>query len=412
MKPLYALLPLLVATQAAQADFIKDSKGSLQIRNYYFDHDFQGGPGLDEMREWAQGFILKADSGYTEGPVQFGLSFIGMTGFQLDSSPDRTGTGLLSFNPRTREVNDNYSKAGISARFKVSNTELQVGHMTPLLPIMFPVTARLFPPLFRGGMVTSGEIQGLTLRGGYFDRQKYRDSTEDAKLRVSGLNGRFNGAAESSGFMFGGGDYKILDNLTGSYYYAQLNDIYQQHYVGLTHTTPLGPGSLKSEAYYFDSSEDGAAKAGRVDNGNLNLNAAYTLGANTFSLGYMHLSGDTGMPYLASIDPYIMVGGALATEYLNPKERVWQFKHDYDFAKHGLPGLKTQIRFIQGRNIHQPVADGNGEEWERDLEVSYTVQSGSLAGLGLRLRHGHYQNNFSRDVEQTRVNVDYTLALW
>lgn len=412
MKPLYALLPLLVATQAAQADFIKDSKGSLQIRNYYFDHDFQGDPGPDELREWAQGFILKADSGYTEGPVQFGLSFIGMTGFQLDSSPDRTGTGLLSFNPRTREVNDNYSKAGISARFKVSATELQVGHMTPLLPIMFPVTARLFPPLFRGGMVTSGEVEGLTLRGGYFDRQKYRDSTEDAKLRVSGLNGRFNGTVESSGFMFGGGDYKIRDNLTGSYYYAELNDIYKQHYVGLTHTTPLGPGALKSEAYYFDSSESGAAKAGPVDNGNLNLNAAYTLGASTFSLGYMHLSGDTGMPYLASIDPYIMVGGALATEYLNPKERVWQFKHDYDFAKHGLPGLKTQVRFIQGRNIHEPVADGNGEEWERDLEVSYTVQSGSLAGLGLRVRHGHYQNNYSRDVEQTRVNVDYTLALW
>jgi outer membrane porin, OprD family len=412
MKPLYALLPLVVATQAAQADFIEDSKGSLQIRNYYFDHDFQGGTGLDEMREWAQGFIFKADSGYTEGPVQFGLSFIGMTGFQLDSSPDRTGTGLLSYNTRTREVHDNYSKAGVSARFKVSNTELQVGHMTPLLPIMFPVTARLFPPLFRGSMVTSGEIQGLTLRGGYFDRQKYRDSTEDAKLRVSGLNGRFDSTAESSGFMFGGGDYKILDNLTGSYYYAQLNDIYKQHYVGLTHTTPLGPGALKSEAYYFDSSEDGAAKAGRVDNGNLNLNAAYTLGANTFSLGYMHLSGDTAMPYLASIDPYVMVGGALGTEYLNPKERVWQVKHDYDFAKHGLPGLKTQIRFIQGRNIHEPVADGNGEEWERDLEVSYTVQSGSLAGLGLRVRHGHYQNNFSRDVEQTRVNVDYTLALW
>lgn len=412
MKPLYALLPLLIATQAAQADFIADSKGSLQIRNYYFDHDFQGGPGRNEMREWAQGFILKADSGYTEGTIQFGLSFIGMTGFQLDSSPDRTGTGLLSYNPSTREVHDNYSKAGVAARFKVSNTELQVGHMTPLLPIMFPVTARLFPPLFRGSMVTSGEIEGLTLRGGYFDRQKYRDSTEDAKLRVSGLNGRFNGTVESSGFMFAGGDYKLLDNLTGSYYYAQLDDIYKQHYVGLTHTTPLGPGALKSEAYYFDSSEDGAAKAGRVDNGNLNLNAAYTLGANTFSLGYMHLSGDTGMPYLASIDPYVMVGGALATEYLNPKERVWQIKHDYDFTKHGLPGLKTQIRFIQGRNIHEPVADGNGEEWERDLEVAYVVPSGSLAGLGLRLRHGHYQNNFSRDVEQTRVNIDYTLALW
>jgi hypothetical protein len=412
MKPLYAMLPLLIAAQAAHADFIKDSKGSLQIRNFYFDHDYQGGPGRDELREWAQGFILKADSGYTEGPLQFGLSVIGMTGLRLDSSPDRTGTGLLSYNATTREVQDNYSKAGVSARFKVSNTELQAGHMTPLLPILFPVTARLFPPLFRGTMLTSNEIAGLTLRGGYFDRQKYRDSTEDAKLRVSGINGRFNSSAESSGFMFTGGDYKLLDNLTGSYYYAQLNDIYKQQYVGLTHNTALGPGSLKSEAYLFKSDEDDRAKAGPVDNSNLNLNAAYSLGASTFSLGYMQLSGDTGMPYLASIDPYIMVGGALATEYLNPKERVWQFKHDYDFTQQGLPGLKTQIRFIQGRNIHEPVADGNGEEWERDLEVSYVVQSGSLAGLGLRLRHAHYQNNFSRDVEQTRVNIDYTLALW
>ncbi len=406
------LMAFLGVCPAVHADFFEDSSGSLQFRNFYLDNNFKSGQGPDEFREWAQGLIFKADSGWTDGQVKFGLNFIGMTGLKLDSSSDRTGTGLLSYNAATREVHDNYSKAGISARFKVSETELQVGHLTPLVPVMFPFTSRLLPPLFRGTYLSSGEISGLTLRAGYFDRQKFRESTDDAKMRVAALNGRFITTAESDSFTFGGGDYKFNTSWSGSYYFAQLQDIYQQHYVGITHTTPVGPGTLKSEAYAFISEESGAAKAGAVDNRNLNLNAAYQLGGHLFSLGYMQLSGDTGMPYLSGTDPYVMVGGALATEYQNPGERVWQVKHDYSFAALGLPGLKTHIRFIQGTDIDRPVADGNGKEWERDLEVSYVVQSGSLRGLGVRARHGFYQNNFSRDVEHTRITVDYTLALW
>lgn len=408
----YAVFPALVAAPAVHADFISDSKGSLQIRNYYFDNDYHGSPGVNEAREWAQGFIFKAESGYTGGTLGVGLNVIGMAGFKLDSSPDRTGTGVLSYNPATREVHDNYSKAGVAAKFKVSKTELQAGYMSPLLPVIFPVTTRLFPPLFRGAYLTSSEIEKLTLHAGYFDRQKYRDSTEDGKLRVGAPNGRFISTAESDGFSLAGADYKWTPELSTSYFYAELQDIYQQHYLNVTHSLPVGPGALKNEIYYFASTKAGAARAGAVDNGTLNLNASYRLLSNTFSLGYMHLHGDTGMPYLAGTDPNVLVGGALTTEFLNPKERVWQFKHMYDFASLGLPGLKSEVRYIRGSNIDLPVTDGSGHESERYLELSYVIQSGSLSGVGLRVRQGKYQNDFSRDIEQFRVNIDYTLALW
>ena len=42
----------------AQADFIKDSKGSLEARNFYFSRDFrQDNAPQSQAREWALGFI-------------------------------------------------------------------------------------------------------------------------------------------------------------------------------------------------------------------------------------------------------------------------------------------------------------------------------------------------------------------
>ena len=80
----------------AQADFIKDSKGSLEARNFYFSRDFrQSNAPQSQAREWAQGFILRMESGFTEGTVGFGIDALGELGVKLDSSRDRRGTGLL-----------------------------------------------------------------------------------------------------------------------------------------------------------------------------------------------------------------------------------------------------------------------------------------------------------------------------
>ncbi|WP_375737657.1 OprD family porin [Pseudomonas boanensis] len=403
---------VLLHAGSSLADLIDDSSASLALRNYYYDRDFRSGPGQSQAQEWAQGFTFRLDSGFTEGPVGFGVNLLGMTGVKLDSSPDRTGTGLLPFDPATREPADEYSKLGAAAKLRIWASELHVGTLQPLLPVILAVPSRLFPPTFRGAYLRSNEIEGLTLHAGHMDRITQRNSTNQEPMRISSPNRRFDAGAESDSFSFAGADYRFNDNLNGSYYYAQLDDLYQQHYLGLVHYLPLGDGKLKSDLRFFDSREDGAAKAGPVDNRTYNAMFTYQLKAHSLGLGYMQLSGDTALPYLAGTDVNVNTEGALVSEFVNPGERVWQVRYDYDFAALGIPGLRGMWRYIKGDDIDLPGANASAKERERDIELAYVVQSGDLKGLGIRVRQGAYRNDFSRDVDETRITLDYTIKLW
>lgn len=45
----------LTCTITAQADFLADSKGELEARNFYFNRDFRQQGARDRAEEWAQG---------------------------------------------------------------------------------------------------------------------------------------------------------------------------------------------------------------------------------------------------------------------------------------------------------------------------------------------------------------------
>ena len=104
----------------AQAEFIKDSKASLELRNFYMNRDFRqdNDPALptvtgkapaesrSKSEEWAQGFLLRYESGFTEGTVGVGVDAIGTLGVKLDSGRGESGTGLLQVDRDTGEAQD------------------------------------------------------------------------------------------------------------------------------------------------------------------------------------------------------------------------------------------------------------------------------------------------------------------
>jgi hypothetical protein len=62
--------------------------------------------------------------------------------------------------------------------------------------------------------------------------------------------------------------------------------------------------------------------------------------------------------------------------------------------------------------------DANGnplteqKRWERDVEVKYVVQSGSMKDLSLRLRQATTRATaFESDLNEVRVIVEYPLAI-
>lgn len=400
------------ASISAQAGFFEDSKGSLTLRNFYFDRDFREGSGVSTGQAWVQGFILRMDSGYTEGPVGFGLSLVGNAGFKLDSGPGRVGSSLLPVSATDREPEDSYGELGVTGRMKIGETELQAGTVTPILPVILPVPSRLFSPTFRGSYLRSKDIDNLTLHLGHVDRMNVRDSTNYEPLRVNGPFGRYNEAAESNAFSFGGLDYQWTPELTTSYFHATMKEIYQQDYLGAIYTLPIGEGKLKTDIRLFDSREDGDARAGKVDNQSAGVMLTWMQGAHKLGGGYMQQSGDTAQPFIHRIDVHVHSEGALTSDFVNPHEKTWQLRYDYDFAGVGVPGLTGMLRYIDGSDIELPWLAGKGWEKERDIELAYAVQSGPVKGMRLSLRHAINSNNYLRDITETRVNIDYTLALW
>jgi hypothetical protein len=395
----------------SQAAFFEDSTATFETRNMYFNRDFRDGTSAQQSKrdEWAQGLMLNFESGYTDGTVGFGLDALGMLGIKLDSSPDRAGSGLLPTHDDGKAA-DEYSKLGLTGKVKVSETELKIGTLIPELPTLQPNDGRILPQTFEGGLVTSKEINNLTFTGGRLEKAKDRNDTNWEDLALNNKNGRFGGTFSADNLDLAGVDYQFTDRITGSYHFAQLDDIYRQHFLGMIATQPWGPGTFGADLRLAVSDDQGQAKAGNIDNTTVNGMFSYALGGHKVSAAYQHLSGDSAFPYVDAADPYL-VNFVQINDFAGADERSWQVRYDYNFAALGVPGLTFMTRYINGDNVSR--ADGSeGKEWERNTEFKYVVQSGPLKNVAVRLRNATFRSNFARDADEVRLLVSYSVALW
>ncbi|UVM30167.1 OprD family porin [Pseudomonas sp. B21-021] len=405
--------------QVQASGFFEDTTAKIESRTVYFNRDFRDGhtssdQGASKREESAQGFILNLQSGYTEGTVGFGIDALGMAGFQLDSSPDRSNSGLLpSSGDNPRGSKGQYAKMGLTAKVKVSDTVLKYGALLPDLPLLKYNDGRLLPTMFNGAMLTSKEVKDLTFMAARLDKYTARDSTDSQDIRVHCKNKRYACNNTADHFDMYGFDYKINDRLTAQYHYAELEDIYRQHFVGLLANQPLGDGVLKADLRLLKSADSGDAKAGSIDNRALSGMLSYGISGHTFSAGWQRMNGDNSMPYLDGSNPYL-VNYVQVNDFAAAQERSWQLRYDYDFKAIGINGLSFLTRYVNGDHIKVPGSDQEGKEWERDSELKYVIQTGTFKDVSLRLRNATYRTNyenFARDVDETRLIVSYNFSV-
>ncbi|WP_397459210.1 OprD family outer membrane porin [Pseudomonas asplenii] len=416
----YALIMGIVTSASVGAsDFVEDSEATLTARNYFFERDYKGEAQVNRAREWAQGFILKVNSGYTDGPVGFGLNATGLMGIKLDSSQGGRGTDLLPYNNKG-EAADEYSKLGLTAKMRLSNTVVQAGTLTDTtFPMAYPSVSRLLPQTFRGVHVSSTDLDNFTLIGSFIDRINKRNSTDYERFTMGSPNGRYNPIAESDGATFVGVEYRPTTAWTLRYYNGTVENLYSTNYFNIENLSIFDGSKLKSELSWYSSRDVGSAGAGKVDNDTYLAEFTYSLGAHSFIGGYQILSGSTATPYISGTEMLTIGKYMLSSDFLNPKERTWQGMYIFDFAAVGLPGLKATFRYLKGDDIELPISlGGKGlSESERYAELSYVIQNGAFKNVAFRVRNSKYRNDFTsnasfHDEDQTRVNIDYTIKLW
>ncbi|MNJ18079.1 Porin D precursor [compost metagenome] len=427
----------VLAQQAGAAGFVEDSKLSLSSRTMYFNNDNRDG-GADN-RESGQGFKVDYISGFTEGTVGFGVDAQALWGIHLDGGrghhPDNS-----SFFPSDSDgsAESQWARFGANAKARFSKTEAHFGSaLAPNLPILVSNDGRLLPQTFEGGTIQSKEIDSLTLNAGQLTHAMGRASSNRTGLSVAGAT------QDSNKFQFAGGDWKVTKDLTLQYYYSNLEDFYKQHFLGLVHVLPIAEDqSFKTDIRYFDSSSDGkngetgyafnnnggyAKNTGEVDNKTWSAMFTYSLGGHAFLLGHQQIGDDGGFVWLnqgnvvdgngrnegAGGSSFYLFTDSMINQFARAGENTTFGQYSYDFARLGVPGLKTSISYLRGDDIRSRTGGSDYSEWERDARVDYVIQEGTLKGLGASLRHGVYRGGSSEasaDQDQTRLIFNYTYS--
>ena len=411
-------------TSSAHAEFFLDSSSSLMLQNYFFESEYRNEktstrPQQSKKQEWAQGATLKFISGYTEGKVGLGLDAVTMLGLKLYSDPETSGTGLLPTSSESvvgypsyaHESKDGYIKLGLTAKLKYDKNIFKYGTLQPEnLPVLMPNTARLFPQTFRGWSVDSTQLDDFNFRVGQIDRVMQRDSSHFDHLGIDTGYTRYTQTQSSDLFNYAGLDYLIKPNIQASYYFSQLEDTYDQHYLGLKISKPVGQGKLSSDLRYFDSNDSGQAFASEINNQMYTASFNYKLKQHLFNVGYQKVDGGESLPYLKGAGPYTPTT-SMISYFILPHESTWWLRYDYDFSSLGIPGLVQSNKYLHGSNAKIPNNDAKQKEWERDTELAYTVQSGFFKDLSFRLRQASFRSSLDRGIDQTRVMMTYTFHL-
>lgn len=433
----------VLAQQAGAAGFVEDSKLSLSSRTMYFNGDNREAHASrstnferPDQRESGQGFKLDYISGFTEGTVGFGVDAQALWGIHLDGGEGYHKSGFFPDDGKGSAAQ--WARFGANAKARFSKTEAHFGSaLAPNLPILVSNDGRLLPQTFEGGTIQSKEIDNLTINAGQLTHAMGRASSNRTGLSVAGSN------AESNKFRYGGLDYKLTPDLTLQYYYSNLEDFYKQHFLGATHVFKIADNqSFKTDLRYFDSSSDGkngndsaynfnnnggyAKNTGEIDNKTWSAMFTYTLGGHALMVGHQQIGDDGGFVWLnqgnLTNDSGTSEGAGGSSFYLFTDSMINQFaragenttfgQYSYDFASLGVPGLKASVSYLRGDDIRNKSGNGTYNEWERDARVDYTIQEGTLKGLGFSLRQGVYRGagESSADQDQARFIVNYTYA--
>lgn len=415
-----SLAPLASASpQSDSKGFIEDSHLLLTNRNYFFNHDYKDG--VANGQDWAHAFLFNYTSGYTQGPVGFGVNAIENIVMKLDEQGN--GTGNLHRN-RDNET-ESFTHFGTAVKARVSNTVIKYGTQSPVNPMLADVGSRVQPLTAYGLSITSKEIDRLSLEAGHFtgstgwNGSSRKDPLQAfyAKVRVDSMS-------------YAGGTYKVSEALNVSMYAADLEDLWHQYYGSLVHVLPLSKTqSFTTSFNVYRTLDYGQSLVGDVNNTAWSLSGAYAFGAHRVTLSWQQIHGNTPMDYIGqgnenSASYSIFLANSVQTSDFNgPGEKSAQLRYDLDMAAYGVPGLTFSARYVYGTDVDGTHADprgayagkyGNhGSESEYGGQVGYVVQSGPAKNLAIQVRqYFHRDDDLGLPSNQFRLMISYPLNLF
>lgn len=400
-----------LGTTAAHANFVADSNVQLKFKNFYLERNYDTAPNLD-YGNWTQAITLDAKSGYHDigAGIQVGADLLAQYAIGLKSRDSVNDIHMPYDNSQGRTERDN-AKFGATLKVKVSETELKVGDLLPMSPVIFFDPSRQLLTTYSGAWLESKDIQDTKLTLAYIDgiNARYDNQYQDLTLFPNNdfAKAEAQGLTTDDGMYIVGVDHQFTSKIGGSYWFADLTDIFKQHYVAASYKTKLDEKTnLDAHIRYFDNSETGDKLFGEIDSQAISMGAKVNHGMHTVQLGYQEMFGEHGdkatlFPTLGGWVPQPYLDNWSVASFIRKDEKSWSLGYTYNFKEMGVPGLSATVRHFQGWNI-DTATPGRGRENENNIIVNYVVPEGKYKGLGF--------NYMFIDTNYNNINVPGTLS--
>ena len=430
---------------AAEQPFIDDAKLRLINKNFFFHRYFRNGsssatgsnalkPTSDRngyAQEWAQGFLLDYQSGFTSGLIGLGVDANAILGLRLNGGAGTAGLRLLPIDSDGKPENA-YSRVGGAVKLRVSKSVLKYGEQMPMTPVLAVNTVRLFPSAATGLQLNINEVDHLSLEAGHYTRQTGVDSSNsDDKFTTDYALKRGGTAITYDSASFFGGRYQ-QGSLSLALYAGQLEDAWHQYYGNAKYTYPIDEGSrVALDFNLYRTLDYGKSLAGPIDNTSWSFSTAYTNGAHTLSLINQQINGDEPLDWIGfgTMGGTVTIGNAVQyATFTEANERSWQLRYDLDFAAFGIPGLTIMARYVRGDGMdnshsHNPYytarhiydKDKDNKHWERNFDIKYVIQSGPARDMSFRLRQStHRATSGYRylDIDELRLITEFPIDIF
>ena len=370
-----------------------------KFRGQRFSYQKHGVTETDANRtNWLQGTILNYSSGFTQGTVGVSTEVAAYNVVALDRSKrDIKGGSNRTLADSDGDAVGQWSKLGLAnVKFRVSNTTLTAGRQNFSSGIVDTIGNRALPSSFEGVSFDSQEFSNLSFQGGIFDRVSPRTEQSLSKFRSEYGNGK----QETDKVSTVGFNYQPFKSLKTSVFAANVEDFWNQYYVGATHE--LGDSqtlSLTTGLNYYKTVDEGKKLMGKIDNDTYSLSLGLTHQAHSLTFSYQAVNGDEYFDYLHETNG-IYLANSLTSDFNGPNEKSFQVAYGLNMAEYGVPGLKFNIYSARGWGIDGTHYTGDGgvkgfayngiqsQDGEKHQEYgvgsSYAIQSGPLKATTIR----------------------------
>ena len=422
------------SASSSKDGFIEGSSFNLDLKNYYFNHDRHDGK--QDSKEWGQGFVGVFESGFTQGPVGFGIDANAMLGLKLDGGGGSGGSSILPTTaPNPNKDNlygdapDSFSSAGGALKMRAFDTVLKAGDMFLNNPVIAGGATRMLPMTFRGFSLTNTSFDHLTLDAGQVSFDKLFNQSGNG--RIGTYYGTLPEGDKSKHMSWAGATYTGVPGMTSSLYAAQLKDIWNQYYYDLDYNWALNDlVSLNPGFHYYHTQDSGQALLGSIDNNTFSVHLGVTVGHQTLTTSLQKVNGNTPFDYIQDGDSVYLDNSQQYSDFNAPGEKSWKLQYAYDFVGWGMPGLTSSLSYTRGTMdltkattaadsgySYYNVDGKDAKHWERDADLKYVVQGGPAKNLGVRLRWatnrgGDGYKAVDHNADEYRVIVDYPINVF